>query len=87
MSTTRSIYFASELHQAKEYGLPDGRVVIIGNETFRPSMIGSEQDGIHQVTSTSIRTCDIDIGMHLYGNVLAAGKGTMFLGFGGNIVV
>merc|ERR1712226_532568 len=56
----------------KTYELPDGNVITVGNERFRcpevlfqPSMIGMEQQGIHQLTfqsimkstSTSVRTC------------------------------
>jgi len=52
----------------KNYELPDGQVITIGNERFRcpevlfkPSLIGKEDDGVHQLTYDSIMKCDVDI--------------------------
>merc|ERR1712144_155843 len=49
----------------KNYELPDGNIVTIGNERFRcpevmfkPSMIGLEQEGVHKLTFDSIMKCD-----------------------------
>jgi len=71
----------------KNYELPDGRVITIGNERFRcpevlfqPSLIGVEQAGIHQLTYDSIMKCDVDIRKELYGNVVLSGGTTMFPG-------
>ena len=69
----------------KNYELPDGQVITIGNERFRcpevlfkPALIGLQQDGIHTTSYDSIMTCDADIRKDLYGNVVLAGGSTMF---------
>jgi len=69
----------------KNYELPDGNVVTIGNERFRcpevlfkPSFIGLEQEGIHCLTFNSIMKCDVDIRKDLYNNIVLSGESTMF---------
>jgi len=69
----------------KNYELPDGNVVTIGNERFRcpevlfkPSFIGLEQDGVHILTFNSIMKCDVDIRKDLYNNIVLSGGSTMF---------
>jgi actin len=71
----------------KNYELPDGQVITIGNERFRcpevlfkPSLIGKEDDGVHQLTYDSIMKCDVDIRKDLYGNIVLSGGTTMFDG-------
>jgi actin len=71
----------------KNYELPDGQVITIGNERFRcpevlfqPSLIGQETEGVHKTTYKSIMKCDIDIRKDLYGNVVLSGGSTMFNG-------
>jgi actin len=71
----------------KSYELPDGQVITVGNERFRtpevlfqPSLIGLEQDGIHQLTYQSIMKCDVDIRKDLYSNIVLSGGTTMFDG-------
>merc|ERR1719204_1507835 len=71
----------------KNYELPDGQIITIGNERFRtpevlfqPSMIGLEDDGIHKLTYSSIMKCDVDIRKELYGNTVLSGGTTMFAG-------
>ncbi|KAK4396235.1 actin [Sesamum angolense] len=73
----------------KNYELPDGQVITIGNERFRcpevlfqPAMIGMEAAGIHETTYNSIMKCDVDIRKDLYGNVVLSGGSTMFPGIG-----
>jgi actin len=69
----------------KNYELPDGQVITIGAERFRcpevlfkPSLIGKEQSGIHQLTYDSIMKCDVDIRRDLYTNTVLSGGSTMF---------
>jgi len=76
----------------KSYELPDGQVITIGSERFRcpevlfqPSLIGIEQDGIHQLTYQSIMKCDVDIRKDLYGNIVLSGGTTMFDGIADRI--
>jgi len=71
----------------KNYELPDGNVITIGNERFRcaevlfdPSMVGGESQGIHKLTYDSIQKCDVDIRRDLYKNVVMSGGTTMFPG-------
>jgi len=71
----------------KSYELPDGNVIVIGNERFRcaevlfqPSFIGKEASGIHDCTFQTIMKCDVDIRRDLYGNIVLSGGTTMFPG-------
>lgn len=71
----------------KEYELPDGQVMTIGNERFRtpevlfqPSFIGKEASGIHETAYQSIMKCDVDIRKDLYSNVVLSGGSTMYDG-------
>ncbi|KAF5321861.1 hypothetical protein D9619_001211 [Psilocybe cf. subviscida] len=71
----------------KQYELPDGNIITIGNERFRapealfqPSMVGLEAAGIHQATFNSITKCDVDVRRELFGNIVLSGGTTMFPG-------
>jgi actin beta/gamma 1 len=71
----------------KQYELPDGNVITIGNERFRcpevlfqPSFIGKEASGIHDTTFQTIMKCDVDIRKDLYANVVLSGGTTMYPG-------
>ncbi|KAJ7614015.1 beta-actin [Roridomyces roridus] len=71
----------------KDYELPDGQIITVGNERFRtpealfkPSMIGSESAGIHETTFNSIRKCDLDVRRDLFSNIVLSGGSTMFPG-------
>ena len=64
----------------KSYELPDGNVIVIGNERFRcpevlfqPSLIGMESEGIHKLGYDSIMKCDVDIRKDLYSNTVLSG--------------
>jgi len=88
--------FAEEMTKAetsseieKDYELPDGQVITVGNERFRcpealfqPSFIGLEAAGVHQTTFNSIMKCDVDIRKDLYANIVLSGGTTMFAGIG-----
>jgi len=69
----------------KNYELPDGQLITIGAERFRcaealfkPSLLGKESAGIHQLAYDSIMDCDVDIRRELYHNTVLSGGTTMF---------
>ena len=71
----------------KDYELPDGQVITIGNERFRctetlfqPSLLEIKSVGIHEFCHGSIMKCDIDIRKHMYSNIVLSGGNTMFPG-------
>jgi len=71
----------------KQYELPDGNIITVGNERFRcpevlfqPNMVGKEEDGVHKLTFSSIMKCDVDIRKDLYANTVMSGGTTMFTG-------
>ena len=71
----------------KQYELPDGSSLTIGNERFRapealfqPSLLGLDIDGADETTYKSIMKCDLDIRRDLYGNVVLSGGTTMYPG-------
>merc|ERR1712083_1167657 len=71
----------------KNYELPDGQEITVGDERFRcpevlfkPNLIGLESEGIHKLTYNSIMKCDVDIRRDLYGNTVLSGGSTMFPG-------
>jgi len=86
--------FESEMTKSKEssfcekdFELPDGRIVTIGNERFRcgealfdPSVLGKEDKGIHEQAFKSIIESDIDVRKELYSNIVLSGGTTMFKG-------
>ncbi|KAF4045788.1 actin [Phytophthora infestans] len=72
-------------HEIKSYELPDGIVIVIGNERFRtpevlfqPGLIGKEALGVHECTFQTIMKCDIDI----HCNIVLSGGTTMYPGIG-----
>jgi actin-related protein len=79
--------FSENSEGEKNYELPDGQVITVGNERFRcpevlfkPSLIGKEHEGVHTATYNSIMQCDVDIRKDLYGNIVLSGGTTMFGG-------
>ncbi|KAJ0398078.1 hypothetical protein P43SY_001168 [Pythium insidiosum] len=73
--------------RGKSYELPDGNVIVIGNERFRtpevlfqPSLVGREVAGVHECLFQTIMKCDVDIRRDLYCNIVLSGGSTMFPG-------
>jgi len=71
----------------KSYEMPDGQVITIGSSRFRtpealfnPSMVGLEDNGIHNLIFDSIMKCDVDIRKDLYANIVLSGGSTMYPG-------
>jgi actin-related protein len=71
----------------KAFELPDGSMLTIGSERFRcpealfkPSLLGKEFKGIHEITFECITTCDIDLRKELFANVVLSGGSSMFPG-------
>jgi len=69
------------------YTLPDGNVVVIGNERFRtpevlfkPELIGKEPGGIDDKIIKTIGMCDIDLRNELSKNIVLSGGTTMYTG-------
>ena len=75
-------------HMEKSYKLQDGRVITLGNECFRcpealfkPSLMGIDCVGIHELIYNSIMSCDIDTRHTLFMNIALFGGSVMFPGF------
>ncbi len=71
----------------KSYELPDGNVIVLGNERFRapevlfqPHLIGREMMGMHESVFSSIQQCEIDLRRDLFGNILLSGGTTLIPG-------
>lgn len=76
----------------KEYELPDGQVITVGQERFqcpealfKPEMLGNEMTGMHTTTYNSIMKTDIDIRKDLYNNMVMSGGTTMFEGIASRV--
>jgi actin-related protein len=65
---------ADESHACeKNYELPDGRKILIGNERFRcaeilyqPNHAGHELEGVHKYCYDSVMKCDVDVRRDLF---------------------
>ncbi|XP_048192146.1 actin-related protein T1-like [Perognathus longimembris pacificus] len=71
----------------KEYTLPDGNVVHIGNDIcqvpevlFEPDQLGIHDPGLSQMVCNSIKKCDTDIQANLFAEIVMAGGNTLFPG-------
>jgi centractin len=93
----RACYLASNFQKDEaekhSYTLPDGSTIDLMNcrhnapeALFRPDLIGSEAEGIHQVLTTSIARSDMDLRKILYSNIVLSGGSTLFKGFGDRLL-
>ncbi|KAJ5073818.1 actin [Anaeramoeba ignava] len=71
----------------KNYELPYGSTITIGNERYRcteplfqPSLIGISQIGIHEIIYNSIMKCDEELRKEMFGNIVLSGGTSMFQG-------
>lgn len=80
---------AEESHSCeRNYDLPDGRKILIGEERFRcseimfqPNIAGHDLEGIDKYCFDSVMKCDNDIRKEMFMNVILSGGSTLFEGF------
>jgi actin len=79
--------YKSGAAQESAFEMPDGSMISVGNEKFRscealfkPSLIGLEDDGVHEKTYQSIQKSDIDVRKDLYANIILSGGTTLLPG-------
>ena len=82
------IYSAEQLEnpdKKKEFELPDGQKIKVGNvcirtpeALFNPQMIGLDIPGIHKAIHESIQKSDVDLRRDLYQNITLSGGTTMY---------
>ena len=78
---------------SNDYILPDGSKITLSNADkskapeilFRPSLIGLEYPGIHELVYNSIKACDIDLRKPLCESIVVAGSTTMMKSFCGRL--
>ena len=75
------------------YRLPDGSVLSVSSEKYRapellfhPSLVGSEEAGIHHQLVQSIARCDLDLRRALFSSIILSGGSTLFDGFGDRLL-
>ena len=78
---------AEENHACeKNYELPDGRKILIGNERFKcPEILfnpklkdGHDMEGVHKYCFDSVMKCDNDVRRDLFANIILSGGSTLF---------
>lgn len=72
----------------KEYVLPDGNIVELGNEIyeipesiFNPNIIEVQSDNLPNTILNSINRCDISTRKELFNNIILGGGNTLIKGF------
>lgn len=78
---------------ANDYLLPDGSKINISSADkarapeilFRPSLIGLEYPGVHELVSNCIKACDIDLRAGLQSSIVVAGSTTLMKSFCGRL--
>jgi len=75
-----------------EYKLPDGTVVVVGNERFRvpeslfsPALVGKEGQGLHAQVYNAIMESEIDMRVELARNIILTGGSSLYNGLGPRI--
>lgn len=53
---------------------------------FDPDIIGSEEQGVHQVVVDAINRTDMDLRKALYANIVLSGGATLTKGFGDRLL-
>ena len=78
---------SSDSSVERNYELPDGTVLTVGNERFRctepifnPSLLGKSCVGLQDLVYGAVMKCDIDLRNYLLRNILLSGGNTMFPG-------
>ena len=73
----------------KNYDLPDGKKLLVGNERFRcsealfqPTLAGFEMEGLPKYCFDSAMKCDVEVRRDLFQNIILAGGNTLFEGMG-----
>ena len=73
----------------KNYELPDGRKILIGNERFRcpeilfnPQLANHDLEGVHKYCFDSVMKCDNDVRKDLFANIILSGGSTLFEAMG-----
>eukprot|EP00026_Physarum_polycephalum_P010245 Phypoly_transcript_10401.p1 GENE.Phypoly_transcript_10401~~Phypoly_transcript_10401.p1 ORF type:complete len:365 (+),score=27.84 Phypoly_transcript_10401:173-1267(+) len=79
---------AASCNLESPYQLPDGQVIKVKSEMlqcteilFRPSLLGMENEGIHELIYDSAMKCPVDYRWRIFSNVVVSGGTTMLGGF------